>query len=51
MRRYIRNPRFREPDNAGTVRDETADGQQDEQQDNEAAESSDEEGGQEKGGT
>jgi len=33
MRRYIRNPRFREPDNAGTVRDETADGQQDEQQD------------------
>lgn len=51
MRRYIRNPRFREPDNAEPLRDKTANGQQDERQDDEAAESSDEEGGQEKGGT
>lgn len=34
MRRFIRNPKFTEPKDAGTLRDQEADGQEDGQQDN-----------------
>jgi hypothetical protein len=47
MRRFIRNPRYREPDDAGT---QEADGQEDGQQDEQASQDDDEEGGQEEGG-
>ena len=50
MRRFIRNPRYREPDDAGTLRDQEADGQEDGQQDEQASQDDDEEGGQEEGG-
>ena len=39
-RRFIRNPKFTEPKDAGTLRDQEADGQQDEQQDDSSSQGS-----------
>ena len=47
MRRFIRNPRYREPED---VRSQEANGQEDGQQDEQASQDDDEEGGQKEGG-
>ena len=39
MRRFIRNPKFREPKDAGTLPDKKADGQKDGQQDDSSSQS------------